>query len=222
MCQRTAPFLLPLLFATMAMFPAWAQSANDRYTTCTQHASENPQATLPEARSWFEESRSVAAQHCMALSLFAMGDYKSAATTLDDILQTMKPEQGKLWISMKAQAAKAHKLAGSKSQAIMHLSEAIKLASDQGLDSEMVPLLLERSKIYESDGKALDAVQDLDHAVAIAPESATYLERAEILMRMGKNESAMDDVQTVKKLSPDDVKAAALEAQITRSMTKKP
>lgn len=211
-------------FTLLGMAPAYATeepapSVASRYADCTQMSHTQPEEAFKTAQKWFKESHSVAAEHCMALSLFEMRDYRGAANELERILEIITPSQGKLWLNMKLQTAKSYMLAENYVPAEKHLTEALRWASDQGnLDAEMSPLLIQRSRIYALHNEHLRAVNDLDHALAIAPSADVLLERARVFIKLRKIDSALDDIKAVLKAEPMNDDASKLLSIVERRM----
>lgn len=201
------------LFASLPL-PVMAQSdANARYNECTRSVSVDAEAAYKTARAWYGQTRAMSAQHCMALALFELKNYKEAATTLDDIVSRVPASQGALWLNMKAQAAKAHLSAGDTAAAKNHLDEGLLWAVDKNLDVEAVPLLIQRAALYEQEGKHLMAVQDLDHALEIVPSNPVLLQRANIYLKLGMKDAARKDAEFVLKQEPRNEAALTLLAR---------
>lgn len=199
----------PAIAADVAQ-PPYEQSVTEQYNACIQLARTQPETTFKTARAWYQETKAIAAQHCMALSLFQMQDYRGAANELSAILKSITPAQGRLWLDMKSQAARAFLLAGSYEVAESHLNEALHWASDEGLDQDMVPLLIQRSRIYALHNENLRAIHDLDHAFSIRADKAVLLERARTFLKMGKFNSAKEDIDAVLKQEPLNEEASIL------------
>lgn len=200
-------------FLAISAFPAFAQeNTNAQYTACTQRVAVDAEDAYKRARAWYGQSGNMASQHCMALALFELKNYAEAATTLDGILKRLSPAQGKLWLNMKAQAARAHIAAGHYDEADTHVAEALLWAVDKNMDTETVPLLLHRAKIAETRGEYLKAVQDLDHALEITPQTSTRLQRARMFLKLGMKASARKDVEAVIAQEPKNEEALNLLA----------
>src|SRR5690606_24705579 len=106
--------------------PVYEQSLQEQYQSCTSLARQQPAETFKRAQKWFQESKTMAAHHCMALALFEMRDFANAAKELEDLLTRLDPQQQPdLWLSMKEQAAKAHAYNKREDLAEKHLTEAL-------------------------------------------------------------------------------------------------
>lgn len=215
-------WLSALLLASHAWVPAYAQepvlSAEQQYALCSQRAHRFPEETFKLARDWQQKGGGIPAQHCMALSLYGMRDYNGAARELEMILRSVSPAQGKLWLSIKAQVAKAYFHSQAYEPAENHLSEALRWASEHEADADMVPLLIQRSRIYTLHNENMRAINDLDHALSIQSDDEVLLERARVFIKIGKTESALDDIRGVLKRDPLNEDASALLGAVERRM----
>lgn len=211
---------LPLLLATFAAVAALAVHAapplSEQYASCTQSISKDPEGTYKRARVWYTQTKSLASQHCMALSLYELKDFEGAAKALEMMLQGMTPSQGRLWLNMKAQAAKAHYASGNHTAAAKHLSDGIYWATNKEMDGDIVPLLLQRAKIYGFHNENLKAVQDLDHAMSITPSAQVQLQRAKLLIKMDKHGQALEDINAVLQAEPNNKVAQSMRAIASR------
>lgn len=212
------PLSFAVLFTALA-FPAVAGGVpplNRQYAQCTGLVRSAPQEAYKFARAWYGRSQHIAAEHCMAMALFELREYTTAAESFERILIRMTPGQGAMWLGMKAQAAKAHSAAGNDNAALSHLEQALHWTAQRDMDMEMAPLLAQRAEIHERQNRHLQAVQDLDHALAIRPTTATRLQRARLMLKSGHPTEALDDLDTVLKSEPQNREALNLRAQASR------
>jgi hypothetical protein len=216
--HRCAAIAITAVMSLLAL-PVAAQSTpslNEQYTQCTQTVTSDPAGTYKRARAWYGQSQSLASQHCMALALYNLADYAGAARALESILQGLKPAEGSLWINMKSQAARAQAAAGNATAALTHLQDALYWAADKQMDDAMLPLLLQRAALYDSRNEDLLAIQDYDHAMSIRPATATRLQRARLLLKMGKTAQAVEDIDIVLQSEPANKEAQSLRALASR------
>lgn len=208
----------PALAASDVAGKDYQQSLSDLYKSCTQMAVTQPKETLIRAQKWYEESKQLAAQHCIALAQFELKDYQGAGETLDNILLSLDKTQGNLWYSMKKQAAKAHLFSGNSELAERHLTDALRYASDHNLDKDMVPLLIDRARLYGAKNEHLRAIQDLDHALSLNNSAPVVLERARIYLKMGNIEAAERDIRSVLKVDALNEEASQMLGELERRM----
>ncbi|MCH2547695.1 MAG: hypothetical protein MK052_08815 [Alphaproteobacteria bacterium] len=202
-------FFSVALAASIGNGQAVAQ-VNQQYAACTHSIATNPEAAYKKARAWYGTSKTLAAQHCMALALYEMKDFNGASNALETILRGMTPSQGQLWLSMKLQTSKAHYAAGNFGAAKKHLDDSIYWATDRAVDEEIVPFLLQRAKVFIKQAQHLKAVQDYDHAISIAPSVQSHLLRAKLLISMGKHAQAQEDIDAILESDPGNIAAKNL------------
>lgn len=204
------------LYASAALATAQpGLSLQEMYKACTTMAATQPQETRARAEKWYAESKQPAALHCLALAQFELKDYTGAAASLDQLLTTLTA-QNELWLNMKKQAVMAHRQAQNGEGADRHLSDILRYLSDQGRDNEMVPLLLDRARIYAARGENLRAVQDLDHALSIQPAIPIVLERARVYLNMGDFKTAETDIRRVLKSDALNEEASKMLGELER------
>lgn len=211
--------LLACVLITVSPFAAHAaQSEAERYQACTALVSTNPVKALADAEKWLKkESKNMAALHCKAMSLFVQRKYADSTITLEKILKLYKnKKRDNVWLSIKAQTAKAYALADQFTKAEKHLSEAISWASESDKTADLLPLLQQRATLYQQQNSPLKAVNDLDYAISVSPTAELLLQRAELLMKMGKTASAKEDAEAVLKNNPTNTTAKALLQQFQK------
>lgn len=206
------------LYLSTAAQPAAAQalSTQEMYKACTDMATSKPQEAAARARKWYEESKQSAALHCLALAQFELKDYTGAAASLEAVLASLSKTQNNLWLSITKQAATAQRNAQNGEAAERHLSEALRYISNTGHDREMIPLLLDRARIYTARNENLRAIQDLDHALSIQPAIQIMLERARVYLNMADFETAETDIRKVLKADPLNEEASKLLGELER------
>ncbi|MBM3617996.1 MAG: hypothetical protein FJX23_05555 [Alphaproteobacteria bacterium] len=202
--------------ASSAYASAPQQSLAEQYKSCTQLSALKPKETLERAQKWYAESGQLAAQHCMALAQFELQDYDGAASSLETILMSVDQTQGALWFSMKKQAARAYLNSGNGQPAERHLTDALRFASDKGMNSEMVPLLIDRANLYAAKNEHLRAIQDLDHALTLQNTAPVVLERAKVYLKMGDTKLAEQDIRAVLKADPLNEQASRMLGDLER------
>lgn len=183
----------------------------EQYAHCTRQVSMQADAAYTQARQWFQATGALPAQHCMALALYEQRQFAGAASELDRMLQKLTADQPTLWLNIKEQAARAHRYAGSLMGAEKHLDDALLWISGQdNMANQMANLLLQRGEIHALQEAYLLAVQDYDHAYALAQTPDVLLARAKLFIEMGKLDSARDDLETLLVTEPQNSEAQQL------------
>lgn len=188
---------------------------SQRYIQCTVQSKLDAEKGLAIAETWLKEQNDPAAMHCKALSLFQLQRFVEAADLLEFLTILIPDDQPELWSKVVMQAGHARKQAGQMSKAIENFSVALDTIADRPLNTIREKLLVERAKAYHAQGKSLEAIQDLDHALAIAPENVNaLLTRAYVFLSMEKRSLAKDDLESVLALSPENIKAKEVLNQL--------
>lgn len=173
--------------------------AQNRYEACMQAVQSQPEEGLRQATQWHEESGSLAARHCAAAALGALGRFAEAAehqrAVADGVEEQSRApvlaELGWLWM-----------LAGEAERAEAVQSEALALRPDD------IELRLDRAIARAELRRWWDAIDDLNHAHELAPERSEVLVlRAEAYRRVEAPELALDDLERVLALEPENAEA---------------
>ncbi len=202
----------------MATNPAHA--ADSAYQQCSQTVQNDPQAALVLAETWIQKKPQPTAYHCRAMALFALKRYEQAAGALQTLSERMSDSNPVLWGNVVRQHARSWQLAGDKARAITTLSKAISRIAADAFDDAMLgrlsaELLLDRSQLYASGGRALFALQDLDQALSLSPNNPKLLlERAKLFSVQKEYGLAKRDLERLQGLHPNYPGAAKLAATL--------
>ena len=204
------PHLYLLLTGTLLGLPAAAAESfvqSPAYKECTQLASSNPGLALQKAESWLKAEQSTSALHCRAMALYGLRQYELSAAALADVRNTLVPTNITLRSFVARQASRAWLNAGKPDAAIASLSAQITELSPQEMANAYPKLsselLVDRARLRANSGQLTDAIQDLDHAISLTPDSEdVLLERADVLAKLGDGAQAKRDLQAVLRLNP--------------------
>jgi tetratricopeptide (TPR) repeat protein len=213
------------------------------YERCMKLARQNPGEARSLAQSWHERGGAHPADHCAAVALIGLKQYKEAAIRLDALAQAMTTAPAKLRAEVLDQASQAWGLAGDAVRAYAAAGAAV------ALEPNDLDLLIDRAQaaatagyydrvvadldhilkadpsrvdalIYRaSANRALDrldpALADVEKAIARAPNSApALLERGNLRRLKGDNEGARQDWERVGQLAPGSQADMAAKANI--------
>jgi tetratricopeptide (TPR) repeat protein len=189
--------------------PADADAAT--YARCMKLAGDDPAAGRKLAQSWHEQGGAHPADHCLAVSLIGLKQYKDGAGRLEKLAQAMIHAPVALRADVLGQAAQAWLLAGDPGRAYAADGMALALRPD---DPE---LLVDRAAAAGSAGWFDKAVADLDRVLKADPARLDALiYRASANRAQGKLDPALADIDAALKLAPDSA-AALLERGNIRS-----
>jgi tetratricopeptide (TPR) repeat protein len=182
-------WLLPMPAAAQAVHPAEA------YTECAEKSQHMPEAALKIADGILRNSpKESAALHCKAMALYALRQYESAATILDDLARLMTASNPMLALDLWSQAAKAWQQAANLEKLQRASTEAIRLAEITGTTGRLPLLLSLRVDAKTRLGQHHAAIQDLDHLVSLEPQNPAWrFQRATVLDILGQAPLAQKD-----------------------------
>ncbi|HTV89957.1 MAG TPA: hypothetical protein VME41_13165 [Stellaceae bacterium] len=240
---------LPLLttpeFPSPGPPPATAAADAATYARCIRLAASDPAAAKKLAEAFAKRGGAHPAEHCLAVALIGLGQYREAAARLDALAEAMTHAPADLRAGVLDQAAQAWLLAGDAARAYDDDSAALALHPDDAAllvdraeaagaarrydkaigdldrvlkgDPKRLDALIYRAAAYRELGKLAPAMIDIDAALKLAPGSvAALLERGNIFRIMGNAAGARDDWQRVAALAPGSAAAAAAKDNLAR------
>lgn len=210
------------LLALALCTPAFAQEAPTSFTQapaykeCTNLATTNPVAAQAKAEEWLKIDDSIGAHHCMAMAFYGQRHFAEAANELSIVRTKIPPSDLDLRTYVARQGAKAWLDGGRPDAAVTLLAQQINDMSlqegDNATEAKLTAeLLLDRARVNVTYGKLTEAVQDLDHAVSLAPTNEdVLLERASAFRQLNDVPLAKQDLQSVMKLNPKNARATEM------------
>jgi tetratricopeptide (TPR) repeat protein len=213
------------------------------YERCMALAKRDPAAARDLAQRWRDRGGEHPADHCFAVALIGLKQYRDGATRLEALEQAMVHAPASLRAEVLDQAGQAWLLAGDPSRAYGDETSALGLSPgdadllidraeaageagwfdkaiadlDQALkaDPRRVDALIYRATAYRALNRLDLALADADAAVRLAPGSAqALLERGNILRLKGDLAGARRDWARASSLAPGSVTDLAAKANI--------
>jgi len=204
---QKGPQLLTAPPRAAAPRPADADSAT--YERCMKLARDNPNAAKELAESWAMRGGAHPAEHCHAVALIGLKQYKPAATRLEKLAEAMVSAPTPLRADVLAQAGQAWLLAGDPGRAYADAGAALALRPD---DAE---ILIDRAEAAGSAGWYDKAVADLDRVLKAEPSRLDALiYRAAAYRELGRLDAAVADAEQALKIAPDSVPALLERARL--------
>jgi tetratricopeptide (TPR) repeat protein len=177
--------------------PHSADAEAAAYEHCMKLAHENPQAARTLAAKWHERGGAHPAEHCLAVALIGLKQYKEAAERLEKLAPAMVHAPASLRAEMLDQAAQAWLLAGDAGRA--YKADEAALALRPG-DAD---LLVDRAEAAGAAGWYDKAVADLDRVLKANPSRfEALLYRASAYRELGRLDPALADIEAALKISP--------------------
>ncbi len=225
--------------------PRSADADAASYERCMKLANEDPGAARDLAERWHDRGGAHPADHCFAVALIGLKQYKEGAGRLEKLAQAMVHAPATLRADVLGQAAQGWLLAGDPARAYAADGAALGLRPDDvGLlvdraeaagsagwfdkaiadldrvlkgDPARLDALIYRASAYREQGRLAPALTDIDKALTLAPDSVpALLERGNIRRLGGDNDGARQDWVRVALLAPGSAAEAAARANIER------
>ena len=208
-------------------------------------AQKDSAAARDLAAHWREQGGAHPAEHCFAVALIGLKQYKEAASHLEKLAEAMIHAPPSLRADVLDQGAQAWLLAGDPARAYAADGAALELRPDDAdlrvdraeaagaagwfdkaiadldlvlkADPGRVDALIYRASAYRQEGRLAPAQADIDKALKLAPDSVpALLERGDIRRLAGDIDGARQDWVRVAVLAPGSAADAAAQANIKR------
>ncbi len=236
---------LALLGAAAAGFVSFPAAANN-YSECMKLVEMAPKRAYELAAQWRDYSGGIPAEHCMALALFAQGEYEKSAGMFEDLSKRAQqqaklpapqgPPEVKLdkdgkremapppevlpagiAIDLMAQAGNAWLMAEKNEKAYADLSTALSMTGIN--DDQAAEVLIDRARARVEMGNLEGAVKDLDEALGRGgPRSEAYSYRAAAHRALGHYQSAREDIDKALMLNAENVDALLERANLNQAI----
>ena len=182
------------------------------YERCMALAKEHPAEARELAQSWHRRGGAHPADHCLAVALIGLKEYKDAAGRLEKLAEAMIHAPASLRADVLDQAGQAWLLAGDPARAYAAEGAAL------GHRPDDPDLLVNRAEAAGAAGWFDKAIADLDRVLKTAPARLDALiYRASAYRALGRLDPALADIAAALKEAPDSV-PALLERGNIRSL----
>ena len=209
----SCPFiaLLSIGMAAADPPPRNAETEAAAYEHCMKLAKHDPAAAQALALTWHERGGAHPADHCQAVALIGLKQYKEAATRLEALAQAMKTAPAALRAEVLDQAGQAWGLAGDPVRAYAAAGEAVALSPKDP------DLLIDRAQAAASAGFFDQAVADLDRVLKTDPGRVDALiYRASAYRALNRLDPALADVEKALAAIPNSVPGLLERGNIRR------
>jgi tetratricopeptide (TPR) repeat protein len=191
--------------------PHNAEAEAAAYDRCLKLAKEKPAAAQSLAQAWHERGGRHPADHCAAVALVGLKQYRDAAARLEALAQDMTKAPAALRAEVLDQAGQAWLLAGDPVRAYAASGQAVSLQPND------LDLLVDRAEAAASAGYFDKAVADLDHVLKTEPGRVDALiYRASANRSLGRLDPALVDVEKALAQGPNSVPALLERGNIRR------
>ncbi len=203
-----------LLAAILASAPAaFAQREGEKLEQCLDQIERDPQVAYQDGLTWMSRGNVPAARHCTALALIAMGEEAEGALRLEELANA--PDAGSIderGVYL-AQSGNAWLLAGLPDEAIITLTNAMKLRPSDG------ELFKDRARAHVMKKSWAAAANDLDTAIVMsAGDAEAHRLRGQARLKLNRLAEAWADVEAAMRLAPKDVSVVVLRGDVREAM----
>lgn len=201
----------PAKSPVLSKTPRNAEADAATYDRCLKLAKQDPKSAQRLALSWRERGGAHPADHCAAVALVGLKQYKEAATRLEALAADMKTAPAGLRADVLDQAAQAWLLAGDAVRAYAAAGRALTLQPDDP------DLLVDRAEAAASAGYFDKAVADLDRVLQADPgRPDALIYRASANRALDRLDPALADVEKALAQAPNSVPALLERGNIRR------
>jgi len=167
---------------------------------CVMMAFEtDPHGALERARQWSKQGGGLPADHCAAVALYELKQYREAAQAFDKLAAAMAKETPTGRASVYDQAGQAWLVADNPRQAKSDFDTALRL------DADNPDLLIDRAESLAALHQYWDAIDDLNRASDLAPQQPEiYAYRAAAYRAVDSLDLAREDIAHNLKLAPNN------------------
>jgi tetratricopeptide (TPR) repeat protein len=182
------------------------------YERCMKLARKNPDEARSLAQSWHERGGAHPADHCAAVALIGLKQFKEAALRLEALAQAMTTTApAGLRAEVLDQAGQAWGLAGDPVRAYAAAGAAVALQPND------LDLLIDRAQAAAMVGYYDKAVADLDHVLKADPSRVDALiYRASANRALDRLDPALADVEKAIARAPNSAPALLERGNIRR------
>ncbi len=181
------------------------------YEHCLSLAKTDPAAARDLAEHWQSRGGAHPADHCYAVALVGLKQYKDGALHLEELAKAMDRAPDSLRADVLDQAAQAWLLQGDPARAFADDTAALNLLPGDP------DLLVDRAEAAGSEGWFDKAIADLDKALGSDPNRVDALiYRASANRELGKLDLALGDIDKAVTLAPNSVSALLERGDILR------
>lgn len=198
-----------------AQQPAKPSDQDAEYGACLELARKKPDEAVERAKKWWDAGGNFGPRHCLAIALVNKESYVQAAKLLEDLAEDAKDEIAPLKADLYNQSGQAYFLGGLNDQALAMHDRALRLKPRD------VDFLIDRAVTSDEVGRHLDAVDDLNRAIDIAPDRAeAWLYRANAQRHLNNLDAALQDANRAVSLTGARSPEALLERATIKGLRK--
>lgn len=209
--------LLALLFSFIpSAFAQMDPLQNKEYSHCIQLTRIDPERAFEKALGWQDLGGGLAAQHCAAVALVSLGQYKQAAERLEALAKEMPDDTPPgIVADILGQAGMSLYHADDLDRAYILQTQALKLSPKHPI------LLTDRAFTLQAAGRYQEALDDLNSGIEVNPDDVDMrVYRASALRFLKRFDDALLDLDFALKYKPDHAEGLLERGNVHRLMNK--
>lgn len=196
-----------------AAAPAFAQTEKARLEQCIEKIDRDAEGAYQDGLTWQAVGNRPAARQCTALALIALGQEAEGAARLEELANAPDAGSEEMRAVYLAQSGNAWLMAGMAEEAVVTLTNALKLRPGDG------ELFKDRARAHVTLKQWTEAGNDLDSAIIqSAADAEAFRMRGHVRLKQDRLSEAWQDVQEAMKLAPLDVNVVVLRGDVREAM----
>ena len=193
--------------------PAFAQTEKVRLEQCIEKIDRDAEGAYQDGLTWLAVGNRPAARQCTALALIALGEEAEGAARLEELANAPEAGSADMRAVYLAQSGNAWLMAGMPAEAVVTLTNALKLRPGDG------ELFKDRARAHITLKQWTEAGDDLDRAIIQSSGDAeSFRMRGHVRLKQGRLGEAWQDVEAAMKLAPADVNVVVLRGDVREAM----
>jgi len=193
--------------------PAFAQPEKARLEQCIEKIDRDAEGAYQDGLSWQAIGNPPAARQCTALALIALGEEAEGAARLEELANAPEAGSADMRAVYLAQSGNAWLMAGMPAEAVVTLTNALKLQPGDG------ELFKDRARAHVTLTQWTEAGDDLDRAIIqSAGDAEAFRMRGHVRLKQERLSEAWQDVEQAMKLAPRDVNVVVLRGEVREAM----
>lgn len=184
-----------------------------QHKSCLEKIAVDAEVAYEDALAWRNDGGGRRAKHCIAMSLFALGQPDEAAHRLDALAEAADGGSPAMRANFYSEAANFWLEADDPTRAFASAAAGLKISYDH------LDLRISRARAYAATDRFDYAETDLTSVLTLAPNRADALRyRADARLRQGKLDAAKTDIEAALDLDIQSVETALLRGRINEAL----
>lgn len=186
---------------------------DEKHQACLERIADDPEIAYEEALIWRSQGGGRRAKHCVAMSLFALGQPDEAAFKLDKLAKASDGGSPEMRADFYFEATNFWLDADNPERAYKSATEGLELKYDHE------DLRIARARAYAVAGRYDYAQTDLTSVLTLSPARIDALRyRADAHFNQGDLEAAKIDIERALELDPTIIETALLRGRINEAI----